>query len=150
LKLPLAIVTLIMNVPPIITLPFVNVLKIYLLKYHDNGNPTLHMWQLTKVCVTNGKDTNCHKLQYFPNSRRGKVANLFGRYEIAHPTMTWAKAQRAFITRFNEIRNEGQATIASWHAKQKKHESIEDYYDQFLQLCSNSSTTKWYLLERSF
>jgi hypothetical protein len=90
---------------------------------------------LTEVCVINGEDTNCHKLQYFPNSPRGKVADLFGRYEIAHPTLTWAKVQRAFITRFNEIRSERQATIASWYAKQKKYESMEDYYDQFLRLC---------------
>ncbi len=113
LKLPLTIVTLIMNVPPIIAIPFINVLRIQLLKYHDNGDPTLHIQQLTEVCVINGEDTNCHKLQYFPNSSRGKVAALFGRYEIAHPTMTWAKVQRAFITRFNEIRSERQATIAS-------------------------------------
>jgi hypothetical protein len=66
-----------------------------------------------KVCVTNGEDTNCHELQYFPNFPREKVADWFGRYEIAHPTMTWAKVQHAFITQFNEIRIEGQATVTS-------------------------------------
>jgi hypothetical protein len=39
-----------------------------------------------KVCVTNGEYTDCHNLQYFPNSLRGRVVNWFGRYEIAHPT----------------------------------------------------------------
>ncbi len=68
---------------------------------------------MIKVCVTNGEDTNYHKLQYFPNSSRGKVTDWFGRYEIAHPTMTWAEVQHAFITRFNEIRSEGQAIVAS-------------------------------------
>ncbi len=43
--------------------------------------------------------------------------------------MTWAEVQCAFIIRFNEIRNERQATIASRYAKQKKYESMEDYYD---------------------
>jgi hypothetical protein len=64
---------------------------------------------LTKVCVTNEKDTNCHKLQYFPNSLRGRRINWFGIYEIVHPTMTLAEVQHAFITQFCEIRNEGQA-----------------------------------------
>jgi len=68
-------------------------------KYHGYGDLALHIRQLIEVCVTNGEDTNCHKLQYFSNSPRGKVADWFGRYEIAHPTMTWAKVQRAFITR---------------------------------------------------
>jgi hypothetical protein len=43
-----------------------------------------------KVCVINGEYTDCHKLQYFPNSFRG-------RYEIVHPTTTWAKVQCDFI-----------------------------------------------------
>jgi hypothetical protein len=30
---------------------------------------------LTKVCVINGKDTDDHKLQYFPNSLRGRATN---------------------------------------------------------------------------
>jgi hypothetical protein len=46
--------------------------------------------------------------------------------------MTWAKVQCAFIIQFNEIRNEGQAIATSRYAKQKKYESMEDYYDQFL------------------
>jgi hypothetical protein len=37
--------------------------------------------------------------------------------------------QRAFIIRFSEIRSEGQAIVASQYAKQKKYESMEDYYD---------------------
>jgi hypothetical protein len=85
-----------------------------------------------KVCVTNGEYTDCHKLQYFPNSLRGRVVDWFGRYEIAHPTTTWAKVQCAFMIRFSEIRNEGQAIAASRYAKQKKYELMEDYYDQFL------------------
>jgi hypothetical protein len=43
-----------------------------------------------KVCVTNGEDTNRHKLQYFPNSLKGRTADWFGRYEIAQPIATWA------------------------------------------------------------
>ncbi len=72
------------------------------------------------------------QITIFPNSSRGKVANWFGRYEIVHSTMTWAEVQCAFMIRFNEIRNEGQATVASRYAKQKKYELMEDYYDQFL------------------
>ncbi len=90
---------------------------------------------MTKVCVTNGKDIDRHKLQYFPNSLNGKVVNWFRRYETAHLT-TWAKVQHAFITQFNEIRSEGQLVIALGYVKQKKYESIEDYYDRFLQLCA--------------
>jgi len=53
---------------------------------------------LTKVCITNGKDIDRHKLQYFPSSFGGKIIDWFGRYEIVQPTMTWAKVQHAFIT----------------------------------------------------
>jgi hypothetical protein len=84
---------------------------------------------LTNVCVTNGEYIDYLKLQYFPNSLKGRVADWFTKYETAHPTMTWAKVQRAFITQFNEIRSEGQTIATSRYAKQKKYESIEDYYD---------------------
>jgi hypothetical protein len=30
----------------------------------------------------------------------------------------------------------GQVVVASCYAKQKKYESMEDYYDWFLQLCA--------------
>ncbi len=62
---------------------------------------------MTKVCVTNGKYTDDHKLQYFPNSLKGRVVDWFGKYETTHPTTTWTKVQRAFIIQFNEIRSEG-------------------------------------------
>jgi hypothetical protein len=56
-------------------IPPANALQIQLPKYHDNGDPVLHIQQLTKVCVTNGKDIDCHKLQYFPNSLKGKAVD---------------------------------------------------------------------------
>jgi hypothetical protein len=65
----------------------------------------------------------------FPNSLRGRITDWFGRYEIVHPTTTWAKVQRAFIIQFSEIRSEGQAIATSQYAKQNKYESMEDYYD---------------------
>ncbi len=68
---------------------------------------------MRKVCVINGEYTDYHKLQYFPNSLRGRVVDWFGRYETAHPTRTWAKVQCAFIIPFNEIRSEGQPIAAS-------------------------------------
>jgi len=55
-----------MNVPSFMVIVPINVLRIQLPKYRDNDNPILHIQQLTKLCVTNGKDTNVHKIQYFP------------------------------------------------------------------------------------
>lgn len=43
------------------------------------------------MCVTNGKNIDDHKLQYFPNSLRG-------RYEIFLLVVTWVEVQGAFIT----------------------------------------------------
>jgi hypothetical protein len=40
--------------------------------------------------------------------------------------------QRGFITGFSEIRSEGQVVVTLRYVKQKKYESTEDYYDQFL------------------
>jgi hypothetical protein len=56
-------------------IPLANALRIQLPKYHDNESPILHIRQLTKVCVTNGKNIYNHKLQYFPNSWRGRATN---------------------------------------------------------------------------
>jgi hypothetical protein len=81
LKLPPTIAALIMNVPPIMAVPLANVLRIQLPKYHDNGELVLHIQQLMKVCVINGENTDCHKLQYFLNSLRGRVVDWFGKYE---------------------------------------------------------------------
>jgi hypothetical protein len=43
-----------------------NVLRIPLPKFHDGDDAIIHIGKLAKVCVTNGKDTDAHKLQYFP------------------------------------------------------------------------------------
>jgi hypothetical protein len=86
-----------MNIPPIMAIPPANALQIQLPKYHDNGDLVLHIQQLTKVCVTNGKNTYCHKLQYFPNSLGGKFVDSSRRYDATHPQATWAEVQRAFI-----------------------------------------------------
>jgi len=87
------IITLTMFVLPIMALPTLNVLHIQLPKYHDNGDPMSHLQQLTKVCVTNGKNIPNHKLQYFPNSLKGKVDVCFAKFEIVQPTTTWGKVQ---------------------------------------------------------
>ncbi len=76
------IVTPTMFVPPIMALPTTNVLHIQLPKYHDNDDPVSHLQQLTKVFVTNAKNILDHKLQYFPNSLKGKVVDCFARFEI--------------------------------------------------------------------
>ncbi len=71
----LSSVATMMNVNPLMVVVLANVLCIQLLKYHDNDDPVIHIWQLTKVYVTNGENTNDHKLQYFPKKFRGRVAN---------------------------------------------------------------------------
>jgi hypothetical protein len=45
------------------------------------------------------------------------------------------KVQRAFISWFDEICNEGQVVVALRYAKQNKYEFVKDYYDRFLWLC---------------
>ncbi len=84
------------------------------------------------MCVTNGENINDHKLQYFPNSLRGRAADWIGNYETTHPIVTWVKVQCAFIPWFNETRIEGQAIVTLQYVKQKKYEPMEDYYDKFL------------------
>ncbi len=87
-----------MNVNPLMVVVFVNVLCIQLSKYHDNDDLVIYIRQLTKVCVTNGKDTDDHKLQYFPNFLREKVVDWFAKYETVHPTIIWDEVQWAFIS----------------------------------------------------
>jgi hypothetical protein len=72
---PLIIVTPIMNLLPIMVILLVNALHIQLSKYHHNEDPILHIQQLVKVCVTNRKKNNDHKLQYFPNSLKGRIVD---------------------------------------------------------------------------
>jgi hypothetical protein len=48
--------------------------------------------------VTNGEDINDHKLQYFPNSLRGRATYWFARYETTHLMATRGEVQRAFIS----------------------------------------------------
>jgi hypothetical protein len=93
--------------------------------------------------VTNGEDINDHKLQYFPNSLRGRSIDWFAKYETTHPIATWGAVQCTFINRFNEIHNEGQAATTLKYAKQKKYEFVENYYDKkFGTLCGYSITTR--------
>jgi hypothetical protein len=51
-----------MNVNPLMVVVPINVLRIQLPKYHDNDDLVIHIPQSTKVCVTNGEDTNDHKI----------------------------------------------------------------------------------------
>jgi hypothetical protein len=45
-----------------------NVLQISLPKFHHGDDAITHIGRLAKLCVTNGEDTNAHKLQYFPTT----------------------------------------------------------------------------------
>jgi hypothetical protein len=56
-----------------------------------------HLQQLTKVCVTNGENTEDHKLQYFPNSLRGKATDWFARFEITQLATTWDEITSFYI-----------------------------------------------------
>ncbi len=51
-----------MNVPSFMVVAPINVLRIKLPKYHNNENLVLHIWQLTKECVTNGEESDAHKI----------------------------------------------------------------------------------------
>jgi hypothetical protein len=96
------IITSTMFVPPIMVLLATNVLCIQLPKYHDSDDPMSHLQQLTKVCVTNGKNIEDHKLQYFPNSLKRKV-DWFAKFETIRLPTTWDEVQQAFISRFSEV-----------------------------------------------
>ncbi len=78
-----------MNMNPLIVLVPSNVLHIQLPKYHDNDDPVIHIQQLTQIYVTIGKNIDDHKLQYFPNSLRGRIVDWFAKYETTHPMATW-------------------------------------------------------------
>jgi hypothetical protein len=76
-----------MNVIMVVVPP--NVFRIQLPRYHDNDDIVIHITQLTKVFVINGKYIDDHKLQYFSNSLKGITINWFARYETTHPITTW-------------------------------------------------------------
>ncbi len=67
--------------------------------------------------MINGEDTNDHKLQYFPNSLRGRAIDWFVGYETTHLVTTWDEIQWAFISQFNEIRSEGQVVATLRYEK---------------------------------
>jgi hypothetical protein len=76
--------------------------------------------------VTNGKNIDNHKLQYFPNSFKKRIIDWFARYETTHPMTTWGEVQCAFINRFSEICGEGQTAASLRYAKQNKYEFVKD------------------------
>ncbi len=71
-----------MNINPLMVVVLANVLRIQLPKYHDNDDHVKHIRQLTIVCMTNGEDTNNHKLKYFPNSLKGKTNGFPGMNQL--------------------------------------------------------------------
>jgi hypothetical protein len=52
-------------VPPTMVIVAPKVLRIPLPKFHDGDDAIIHIGRLTKVYVTNGEDTDAHKLQLF-------------------------------------------------------------------------------------
>jgi hypothetical protein len=105
-------------VPLAMAIVATNVLWIPLPKFHDGDDAITHIGRLTKVCVTNGEDIGAKKLQYFPTTLWGKSVGWFTRYEIANLAVTWGEVQRAFISRFSNVRNERQAIVALNEVKQ--------------------------------
>ncbi len=66
----------------------------------------------------------------------------FTLYAITNPVTTWGEFKCALISRFSDVHNEREAMIVLKEMKQWNHETIEDYYDNFLQLCCYTTTTK--------
>lgn len=64
------------------------------------------MRQLTKVCITNGKNTNAHKLQYFQNTLKRQTMDWFIKYDTTNPRTTLVNTQQAFIEQFSVVQNE--------------------------------------------
>jgi len=95
-----------MNTNPIMVVVLVDVLRIQLLKYHDNDDLIIYIQQLIKVCVTNEENMDDHKVQYFFNSFKRKATDWFFKYEMIHPMATWNEVQWVFINQFSEICNE--------------------------------------------
>jgi hypothetical protein len=83
-----------------------NVLQIPLPKFHNGDDAVTHIRRLAKVCVTNGEDTNAHKLQYFPTTLRGKNVSLFTHYETTNLATSWGEVQHAFISGLSDVHNE--------------------------------------------
>ncbi len=101
-------------------------------KYYDGDDLMTHLKQFTKICVINGENIDVHKVWYFPKytlKRWGE--DWFACYETMNLVARWATAQQAFIAQFNMVWSEGHAITTN----AKKHELIEDYYENFLQLC---------------
>jgi hypothetical protein len=111
-----------------------NVLWIPLPKFHDGDDAIIHIGRLAKICVMNGEDTNAHKLEYFCTTLWGKNVSWFIHYETTNPLGTWGKVQ--FISRFSDVHNKRQAIVALREVKQWKHETMEYFYNIFLQLCA--------------
>jgi hypothetical protein len=77
---PIIIQLTIVIVPLVMATPISNVLIIQLPLYQIDDDPTSHLQQLTKICVTNGENTNVHKLRYFPYSLKKIKMDWFDRY----------------------------------------------------------------------
>jgi hypothetical protein len=80
----------------------------------------------TSISSTSNNGSNNGKLQYFPNSLKGRTTNWFVQYEITNPTSTWNEIQQAFIVKFSEVQGEDQAMEALCYVKQRKYELVKD------------------------
>jgi hypothetical protein len=81
---------MVMNVHPLMAIVPANVLCIQLPKYHDNDDPIIHISQLTKVCVTNGENTNDHtNFNIFQILLEGKLLISLLGMRTAYSATTW-------------------------------------------------------------
>ncbi len=61
-------IAIIFHVPPTMVIVAANILQIPLPKFHDGDDALTHIGRLAKVCVTNGEDTDAHKVKHFPTT----------------------------------------------------------------------------------
>jgi hypothetical protein len=88
------IITSTMFIPPIVALVVANALCIQIPKYHDNDDPVYHLQQLTKICITNGKNIDDVATLALGLRPRQGVARLWAKGETQESHHMLSKVQR--------------------------------------------------------
>src|ERR1700738_3143687 len=105
--------------------------KIPLPTYKGKKDPDTYIQEYVNICHANQEGTDAEKLRLFPVTLKKKALEWYTQFPANH-FMNWNDLKTTFIQRFRSTKSEGEIINNLSHVKQKKDESVEEFYERVM------------------
>ena len=106
-------------------------IKVFLPTYKGKTDPHIYMQEFNNVCLANQENTNAIKLQLFLFTLKNIALEWYSQFGPNH-FPDWPLLKAALFFRFRTKISEGEVTKSLGSLKQKKDETIEEFYKKVI------------------